>query len=40
MGPELLVRMFESIDNVSMLKESTGDCPGCTASTSSSIRRC
>ena len=25
MGPELLVRMFETIDNVSMVKESTGD---------------
>jgi len=25
MSPELLVRMFETIDNVSMVKESTGD---------------
>jgi 4-hydroxy-tetrahydrodipicolinate synthase len=25
MSPELLVRMFDTIDNVSMVKESTGD---------------
>ena len=25
MSPELLVRMFETVDNVSMVKESTGD---------------
>jgi 4-hydroxy-tetrahydrodipicolinate synthase len=27
-GPELLVRMFDTVDNVTMVKESTGDLSG------------
>jgi dihydrodipicolinate synthase/N-acetylneuraminate lyase len=40
MSPELLVRMFDTIDNVSMVKESIGDLSGYSASTSSAGAGC
>jgi len=40
MNPELLVRMFETIDNVSMGKESAADLSRCGASTSSAAAGC
>jgi 4-hydroxy-tetrahydrodipicolinate synthase len=40
MSPELVVRMFATIDIVSMVKESTGDLPECGASNRSAAVGC